>query len=300
MPARPMRSKPKLKLTHPKKVTPKKVLGRKVVKKVAEKTTSILDKIKPVTELKTNLVMMVYGRSGTGKTHFGSTFPKPILFIDTNERGTETIALEEDIDVVRVTEWAEMDELYWALLDKTLPTEYASIVIDQVSNLQDIGMAEVLRKGRKGRDETFTQRNWGQLSGMLKQWISDFRDLSDDYNLLLIAHERVNEGGDDEDEAIEPSIGARVMPSVSAFLDGAVDSIGSTFIKERWETEDKEEVRHVDYCMRIGPHAFYSTKIRRPVSAGPIPELIVNPTFKKIKDLVTGKQKPKRKKIRRS
>jgi len=295
-----MRSKPKLKLTHPKKVTPKKVLGRKVVKKVAKKTTSILDKIKPVTELKTNLVMMVYGRSGTGKTHFGSTFPKPILFIDTNERGTETIALEEDIDVVRVTEWAEMDELYWALLDKTLPTEYASIVIDQVSNLQDIGMAEVLRKGRKGRDETFTQRNWGQLSGMLKQWISDFRDLSDDYNLLLIAHERVNEGGDDEDEAIEPSIGARVMPSVSAFLDGAVDSIGSTFIKERWETEDKEEVRHVDYCMRIGPHAFYSTKIRRPVSAGPIPELIVNPTFKKIKDLVTGKQKPKRKKIRRS
>lgn len=271
----------------------RKKLGAK--KKVTPKPTSILDKIKPVTELKTNLVMMVYGRSGTGKTHFGSTFPKPILFIDTNERGTETIALEEDIDVVRVTEWAEMDELYWALFDKTTDVQYASIVVDQVSNLQDIGMAEVLRKGRKGRDETFTQRNWGQLSGMLKQWISDFRDLSDNYNLLLIAHERVNEGGDDDEEAIEPSIGARVMPSVSAFLDGAVDSIGSTFIKERWETEDKEEVRHVDYCMRIGPHAFYSTKIRRPVSAGPIPELIVNPTYKKIKDLVTGKQKPRRK-----
>jgi phage nucleotide-binding protein len=277
----------------------KKIAKRIAKKKKVAKTTSILDKIKPVTELKTNLVMMVYGRSGTGKTHFGSTFPKPILFIDTNERGTETIALEEDIDVVRVTEWAEMDELYWALFDKTTDVQYASIVIDQVSNLQDIGMAEVLRKGRKGRDETFTQRNWGQLSGMLKQFISDFRDLSDNYNLLLIAHERVNEGGDDEDEAIEPSIGARVMPSVSAFLDGAVDSIGSTFIKERWETEDKEEVRHVDYCMRIGPHAFYSTKIRRPVSAGPIPELIVNPTYKKIKDLVTGKQKPRRK-VRRS
>ncbi len=297
MPAKPMRRKPRLKVTKKKKVLGK----RKVVKKAAEKTTSILDRIKPVTELKTNLVMMVYGRSGTGKTHFGSTFPRPILFIDTNERGTETIAMEEDVDVVRITEWSEMDELYWALLDKTTEVKYASIVIDQVSNLQDIGMAEVLRKGRKGRDETFTQRNWGQLSGMLKQWISDFRDLSDDYNLLLIAHERINEaGGEDDEESIEPSIGARVMPSVSAFLDGAVDSIGSTFIKERWETEGKEEVRHVDYCMRIGPHAFYSTKIRRPVAAGPIPELIVNPTFKKIKDLVTGKQKPKRKKIRRS
>jgi len=244
--------------------------------------------------------MMVYGRSGTGKTHFGSTFPKPILFIGTNERGTETIAQEEDVDVVRVTEWGEIDELYWALLNKETDVKYASIVVDQVSNLQDIGMAEVLRKGRKGKDETFTQRNWGQLSGMLKQFISDFRDLSDHYNLLLIAHERINEaGGDDEEESIEPSIGARVMPSVSSFLDGAVDAIGSTFIKERWETEDKEEVRHVDYCMRIGPHAFYSTKIRRPVAAGPIPELIVNPTFKKIKDLTLGKSKPKRKVVRR-
>ena len=289
MPAKPMRQKPRLKVTGKKK--------RRTVKKKAMTPASILDKIKPVTELKTNLVMMVYGRSGTGKTHFGSTFPRPILFIDTNERGTETIAQEEDVDVVRVTEWAEIDELYWGLLNHETPTEYASIVIDQVSNLQDIGMAEVLRKSRKGRDETFTQRNWGQLSGMLKQFISDFRDLSDDYNLLMIAHERINEAGDEEEETIEPSIGARVMPSVSAFLDGAVDSIGSTFIKERWETEDKEEVRHVDYCMRIGPHAFYSTKIRRPVSAGPIPELIVNPTFKKIRDLTSGKQK--RKKLRR-
>ncbi|HUW44353.1 MAG TPA: AAA family ATPase [Dehalococcoidia bacterium] len=285
-----------------KKKPMRKKLGKKlgVKSKPPAPTTSILDKIQPVTELKTNTVMMVYGRSGTGKTHFGSTFPKPILFIDTNERGTETIAQEEDVDVVRVTEWQEIDELYWALLNKETEVAYRSIVIDQVSNLQDIGMAEVLRKGRKGRDETFTQRNWGQLSGMLKQFISDFRDLSDHYNLLLIAHERINEaGGEDEEESIEPSIGARVMPSVSSFLDGAVDAIGSTFIKERWETEDKEEVRHVDYCMRIGPHAYYSTKIRRPVAAGPIPELIVNPTFQKIKDLTSGKSKPKRKVVKR-
>ena len=92
----------------------KKVRKRKPGKKLDPQPTSILDRIKPVADLKTNLVMLVYGRSGTGKTHFGSTFPKPILFIDTNERGTETIAQEEDIYVVRVTEWSEMDELYWA------------------------------------------------------------------------------------------------------------------------------------------------------------------------------------------
>ena len=265
-------------------------------KKAAAQPTSILDKITPVGELETNLVMLVYGRSGTGKTHFGSTFPRPALFIDTNERGTEAIANEEGIDVVCVTDWQEIDELLWALKDGM---DYESVIIDQVTNLQDLGMYELLRKQRKGRDETFSQRNWGQLSGMLKQFITDFRDLADQYNLLMIAHERIDEPGDEEDEHIEPNIGARVMPSVGTFLDGAVDAIGCTFIKERWETEDKEEVRHVDYCMRIGPHAFYSTKIRRPVSAGPIPELIVNPTFQKIRDLTSGKQKPKRKKLRR-
>jgi len=280
----------------------KKKVKKKGVKKKAVKEVSVLDQIQPVGDIKTNLVMMVYGRSGTGKTAFGSTFPKPILFIDTNERGTETIAAEEEVDVIRVEEWATLDKLYWELVNeqavcKTTGELYASIVIDQVTNLQDLGMQEVLRKSRKGRDEPFTQRNWGQLSGMLKTTISDWRELGDQYQLLFIAHERVFEGGDEEDEAIEPSIGARVMPSVGSFLDGAVDAIGSTYIRERYETEDKEEVRHVDYCMRIGPHAYYSTKIRRPVSAGPIPEFIVNPTYKKIRNLTSGKSK---RKVRRS
>ena len=277
------------------KKRPMKKRRKKVAKKKAAKPTSILDKIKPVSELADNLTMLVYGRSGTGKTHFGSTFPRPALFIDVNEKGLDTIAQEEGIDVARVTDWQDLDELLWGLKDGM---EYESVIIDQVTNLQDLGMYEVLRKQRKGRDETFTQRNWGQLSGMLKQFITDFRDLADQYNLLFIAHERIDEPGDeDAEERIEPNIGARVMPSVGTFLDGAVDAIGCTFIKERWETEDREEVRHVDYCMRIGPHAYYATKIRRPVSAGPIPELIVNPTYQKIKDLTTGK--PKRKKVRR-
>ena len=241
--------------------------------------------------------MLVYGRSGTGKTAFGATFPKPILFIDTNERGTETIKQEDDVDVIRIEEWAELDELYWALKNRETDVEYASVVVDQITNLQDMGMNEVLRKARKGRDETFSQKNWGQLSGMLKQAVSDWRELADDYNILFIAHERVFEGGDDEDEAIEPSIGARVMPSVGSFIDGAVDAIGSTFIKERWEDPERpgqEMQRHVDYCMRLGPHAFYSTKIRRPPSAGPIPEYIVDATYDKITELIAG-AKPKRK-----
>lgn len=260
---------------------------RKASKRVTKKSpSSIVDKITPVHETENNLVMLVYGRSGTGKTEFGSTFPTPILFIDVNERGTETIAHKSDIDLVRVTDWNELVDLYWYLKDGT---DYSSVVIDQITNLQDLGMKNVMSQMHKKEGELFSKRNWGQLSGQLKNIISDYRELSDKYHVCLIAHERTFDAGDEEEDALEPSVGARVMPSVGSFLDGAVDAIGSTFIRESHTKEENKRKRQVDYCMRIGPHAFYSTKVRRPVESGPLPELIVNPSYQQIVDLTVGK-----------
>jgi len=248
--------------------------------------------------LKTNLVMLVYGRSGTGKTHFASTFPKPALYLDINERGTETVASIPGIDVLRCEEWEDFwgsddtEGAYWYLAEGT---KYKTVVIDQVTNLQDMAMREVRRQGRKTEEDQFTQRNWGQLGGLLKTAISAYRELSDRYNIVFLAHERVFDGGGEEEanNAIAPTIGARVIPSVGSFLDGAVDAIGSTFIRERTTKEGVKKVRHVDYCMRTGPHASYATKVRRPVTSGPIPDVIVNPTYPKIMDLISGKSEPK-------
>ena len=53
--------------------------------------------------------------------------------------------------------------------------------------------------------------------------------------------------------------------------------------------------------MRTGPHAFYSTKIRRPVNAGPLPESIKNPTYQLVRDLADGKsavKKPTKKEVK--
>jgi hypothetical protein len=247
--------------------------------------------------------MLVYGRSGTGKTNFGSTFPRPILFLDINERGLDTIRDQEGIDVLQCKTWQDFDDIFWALRDGL---EYQTIVIDQVTNLQDLGMAEIRRRSKKGDTELFTKKNWGELSGLLKTAISNYKDLVEDYNVCFIAHERIFGGAEEEDDALEPSVGARVMPSVGSFLDGAVDAIGSTFIKETVEKKAGKKTRSVDYCMRIGPHAFYSTKVRRPPGAGPLPNFITDPSFKKITDLSAGKSiakkkvTKKRKKVKRS
>ena len=240
-----------------------------------------------------NQVVLVYGRSGTGKTQFMSTLPRPILFLDVNERGLDTIRGEKQIDVLQCREWADFEDIFWALEEGM---KYKSVVIDQITNLQDLGMAEVRDRAKKTSSELFTKKNWGELSGLLKTGLANFRGLSDQYNIGLIAHERSFGGGDEEDNALEPAVGARIMPSVSSFVDGAVDVIGSTFIRESFSGKGSKKVRQVVYCMRIGPHAFYSTKVRRPVEAGPLPDFVVDPTFKKITNLISGKMTPAKKK----
>lgn len=256
--------------------------------------SKVLKGIHPVGETSENQVMLIYGRSGTGKTQFGSTFPRPILFLDINERGLDTIRNQKNIDVLRCKTWDTFDDIFWEL-DGGL--EYKSIVIDQITNLQDLGMAEVRRRAKKTSTELFTRKNWGELSGLLKTSLANYKDLVDQYNICFIAHERTFGGGEEEDEALSPEVGARVMPSVGSFIDGAVDAIGSTYIKETFTGKGSKKKRQVDYCMRIGPHAFYSTKVRRPVEAGPLPDFIVDPTYTKVTDLISGKDLPAKKKV---
>lgn len=267
---------------------------RRKVKRSAPSGSRIGKLIHPVGDTPENQVMLVYGRSGSGKTQFGSTFPRPILFLDINERGLDTIRKEKDIDVLRCQTWADFEDAFWYLEEGT---KYKSIVIDQITNLQDLGMGEIRERAKKSQAELFTRKNWGELSGLLKTSISNYRGLVDQYNICFIAHERVFGGGEEDDDALEPSVGARVMPSVGSFIDGAVDAIGSTYIKESFTGKGSKKERHVDYCMRIGPHAFYSTKVRRPVEAGPLPDFVVNPTFRKIINLITGKITAAKKKV---
>jgi len=271
----------------------KKAPRRKAkAKRKAPRQISILDTAQPLTEVESNIVMLVYGRSGSGKTHFASTFPTPSLLIDCNEGGTDTIADRHDIDHVMITTWEQFDRLYWEL---EAGTHYESIIIDQITALQDFAMADVRFKVKKTADDVFSTRNWGQMSGLFKEGLEHMRDLKAQYNMCFIAHERIFDSDTDEEaDVIVPNISARVIPSVVTFIEGAVDTIGGTFIRERFVGEGDEEKAVAQYCMRIGPQQYYATKIRRPASAGALPDVIVDPTFQKIKDLTTG-AKPKRK-----
>lgn len=260
-----------------------------------------ISRIMDLSEMPDHSSTLLYGEAGTGKTALSGTWPKKMLVLDIKEKGTKTIRKIPGIQGVLITQWEEIEDIYWHLKDGKGTGKFKTVSLDQISQMQDLAIDKVRRDRNMKESEPMTQRLWGNASGLLKTWLGNFRDLQDDgLHVVFIAHQRTFGGGDEEeDNQIDPSIGARLMPSVASFLNGAVSTIGHTFIRERRVKEGKEKVRKVEYCLRVGPHSVYRSKIRRPPDAGLLPEIIVNPTFEKLETVSRGESisiKPKMRK----
>lgn len=258
-----------------------------------EARSSILDRIKPVKELPKVLSALIYGRSGTGKTTLGASFPGPILFIDIREKGTDSVSNFENLDVVQVENWSELEEVYWFLKGKH---KYKSVILDQVSSMQDLAMEYAMAEEQK---DQMSQRLWGIVGGHMKTWLLHYRDLQDDgINVGFIAHDRASKGeGSEDDETIDPQIGPRLMPSVAGLLNGAVKVIGNTFVREVFFENGQDKVRQIEYCLRLAPHPYYTTKMRNPLGTE-VPEFITDPTYEKILQImVEGKKAPVRRTV---
>lgn len=251
------------------------------------KLPSVVRGIKPVEDLSENMVALLYGKAGRGKTHIAATFPGPVLFLDiNNEKGLKTVKGMKDVQFARIKSWQDFLDLYWWLKDGQ---DFGTIVLDQVTGLQDLCQQAVRVHFRMKDSEQFQGfKKYGKLSGDMKQWLGNYRELSDLYNIVFIGHERTFGSGEEDETEIDPSVGARVMPSVGSFLDGACDVIGQCYIGVKKRGKGKDRTKEVQYRMRIGPHSTYTTKIRRPAGAGPLPEYIVNPSYRKLVAIEAG------------
>jgi len=256
-------------------------MAKKVLKK---HKASILDEAEDIVDEHEPQSVLLYGRAGTGKTTLAATYPKPLLLLDIKERGTRSIIGVPGVKRIRVTDWEQLEEVYWALKDGS---SYKTVVLDQLTAMQSLGMDHIREIAHVKEGDAFSQRNWGRLSGLMQQWIEAYRNLTDDgYHVIFNAHERVQEPQEEDDERIAPSVGSNLMGSVSSFVNGAVSIIGNTFIRE--QRDKKTKSREVQYCLRIGPHAYYAAKIRRPKSSGAPPDIIVDPSYEKIEKISQG------------
>lgn len=285
---------------------------------------NVLDRIIPVT-LAEGLKFCVYGRGKTGKTRLACTFPKPALIIGT-EDGTKSVIGRPGIDFVQIRQSGELTELVkalrndlksvwipngtgWAKLPTRTGHPYKTVCQDTAGGLQDLILKEVLNLEEIPVQKTWgltDRQTWGTIGIQFKERMRELLDLSDlkKMSVVVIAHERNFDDESKDGELLNPVVGAALTKSAATWLNGAVDYICQTFIRDK-EISKTSTVRGPDgkqkpviitqktgkpeFCLRTGPHAMYITGFRLP-EANILPDLIVDPSYEKILKIIKGEK----------
>lgn len=261
-----------------------------------------------------------YGRAGTGKTTVLGSFPGDVLLIDIQDEGTDSVKDVKGLVVIPCRSWARLEAIYWDIVNN--PAKYArfkSIGLDTVTQLQTLCIQAYMES--KGNNKavggwgSMKQKDWGAVSSMMKEVITDWRNLP--FNTIFLAQDREDKPHTDDDDdkvsdvvqivkddnepapivldeedqdGIMPSIGPSLSPATAKHLCAAVHVIGYTFVKDAnvKKAGSDKPVRETQYHMRIGPHPIYSTKVRKPKIIG-VPKTLLDPSYEKLIAVLDGK-----------
>lgn len=264
------------------------------VSREGKSKSGFLAGIEPIKPPVAGQTWLIYGRSGTGKTTVLSTFKKPLLLVR-GQDGTRSIFTAKGIDVTPVmTDPTNLDDVIGILSKKG--QQYKTVGLDCVDDFQALMLREII-----GRDVPI-QLAFGEISRdqyqecalRMKDILNTFIKLSEHgINVVLLSQEKTDSEEGSSTGLLMPTVASNVSPAVSKWLNAAVDYIGQTFIrrqkitvKSKGTSKTQEEDQ---WCLRIGPHPVYTTKFRAPPGIK-IPQLIVNPNYTKLENLVLGKE----------
>ena len=139
-----------------------------------------------------NLVMIIYGKGGVGKTTFAASAPRPLLL--GFENGDKFLGQRGiNVDVMRFSRWLTNEDkadLVDALAD------HDTIALDPLGEAMDLLIESSDIKGKKFRDTLggLTIAGWGEVKKQMKNFIKFLR--STGKNIIIVSH--VNEIAGDE------------------------------------------------------------------------------------------------------
>ncbi len=268
-----------------------------------ENSQSVLSRIAPVKPTNIGrLKFSVYGVPKVGKTRLACTFPKPLLIIG-SEDGTASVVGTKGVDFVQLSRTSEFLEIVHGPL---MAGKYATVVVDTATKLRDMRVAELL--GMEVIQKTFallSRDTWMQCATDMKAMLRPLLDLPRirPINVIIIAQEQnfTDESGGSSD-IIRPAIGSALGKSLCDFVNAECDYIGQCLIREQTEehtstgangkkTKVMFKTGKKEYCLRVGPHEVFITGFRRPEGLGDLPDFVVNPTYPKLVELITGGKK---------
>lgn len=131
-----------------------------------------------------NLVIIIYGKGGVGKTTFAASAPNPLIL--DFENGTKYLGERGfDVDVVRMKGWLTAK-------DKTdlvsMLEGYETIVIDPLGEAMEKLIDSPDIKGAKFRasDGGLTMAGWGEVKKQMRSFIKFLRDTGK--NVIIVSH----------------------------------------------------------------------------------------------------------------
>ncbi len=275
-------------------------------KAVGKPGGSIIDQIKPIGfDDDDGIKMLVYGKSGTGKTTFVATFDGPILWIVCSGsdkpgelRSVDTPEYRKKIKQVTLTNSTDLRVLIDYVKASGL---FKTVVLDHATGLADLILKEILGLTELPAQKAWglaSQQQYGQLALQCKEMFRALLNLQT--NVVIIAQERQFGGKDDgsESELITPTVGAALTPSVTGWLNPACDYVVQTYIRPKMTYTERKlpngqtvktssREKGVEYCLRTEAHDIFLTKFRIP-RGKVLPECITDPTWTKVKKLIKG------------
>lgn len=242
----------------------------------------IISNAQPISELTQNNLWVIYGKSASGKTALLATFPKPLLYLQIGDDGSNTISNVEGIDAIRVANLADLKEIMQELKkDK----KYKTVAADTFSMVVNEWMDENAVK----KNKRVTQQMWGDLKTDTEEMIRAWKKLAETKIVVLTCHEAT-----DAFEGMEGEIAPDVRPSVSkgarTYLEGMANfGIHTTVIEKEQDNKDGSTEIVYKHAIHLATNPYYWVKTQKPKEIK-LPKLVINPTFDKIMKLMKGEK----------
>lgn len=151
---------------------------------------------------------LIYGASGAWKTVFASSAPKPIFL----SAESWLLSTRKELDVVMIKKLDDLRDAYTELKNKKDEYGYETIIIDSITEINDIIKAEIEK--RNGRPMQI--QDWWELAKTIKTLFKMFRDL--DYHVLMIAQEDF-EKDEERIHKIVPMLNGKSATQIAYYMD---------------------------------------------------------------------------------
>lgn len=180
--------------------------------------------------------MLVYGRGGTGKSTFGSTFPKP-LFLDF-ENGVKYFKQRGiEVPVIQFDKFPTHEEQA-KLVAYAKADSFETIVIDPIGEameklIKDTDLVGGSKYRQSGGEPTMT--GWGKIKDEMRSFLKGMRDTGK--NVVITAH--TTEVQDGETLKQRPLLATKLVDELIAM----VDIVGYLDVVKDSEGEEKRVIR---------------------------------------------------------